>query len=90
MRAWGLAELVRVSRFGQGDWPQEFTWRGRRRRVQRIEAYEPGSTVGVPGMGDGMRRFRLKTQDGLSCLLTHDLRRDRWTLAALYATSGGA
>jgi hypothetical protein len=90
MRAWGLAELVQVSRFSQGDWPQEFTWRGRRRWVQRIEAYEPGSREGVPGMSDGSRRFRLKTQDGLSCLLNHDLKRDRWTVATLYASSGGA
>ena len=90
MKAWGLAELVQVSRFGQGNWPQEFTWRGRRRWVQRIEAYEPSSRVGVPGRNDGARRFRLKTQDGLSCLLTHDLKRDRWTVARLYASSGGA
>jgi hypothetical protein len=90
MKSWGLTELVQVSKLGHCDWPEEFTWRGRRRRVRRIDAYEPARRSGDTGVTGGERRFRLKTEDGLSCVISHDVRRDRWAVETLYATSGGA
>jgi hypothetical protein len=89
MKAWGLTELVLVSKLGHGDWPEEFTWRGRRRKVRRIEAYESPQRSGTSGSAGGERHFRLKTEDGLSCVLAHDIRRDRWAVKRLYANSGG-
>jgi hypothetical protein len=89
MKVWALTELVWVSKLGQGDWPEEFTWRGRRRKVRRIESYEPGGNRHQDASLARSRRFRLKTDGGLSCVLSHDLQRDRWTIEALYATQGG-
>jgi hypothetical protein len=90
MKAWGLAELVWVSKLGEGDWPLEFTWRGRRRRVRRIESYELSQAVRQASIDTASRRFRLMTDDGLTCELSHDLSRDRWTMERMYASSGGA
>jgi hypothetical protein len=90
MKAWGLTELVAVSKLGQGDWPEEFTWRGRRRKVRRIEAYRKRGAHGRSADYAGPRRFRLKTEDGLSCEISHDVQRDRWLLERLYSNSGGA
>lgn len=87
MKAWRLAELVWVSKLRQGDWPEEFTWRGRRRKVRKIEAYEPAKDRYKPS---DLRRFRLRTEDGLLCVLAHDHQRNRWTVETLYATQGGA
>lgn len=89
MKAWGLTELVWVSKLGKGDWPEEFTWRGRRRRVRRIESCVPARDRDRPVGSTGSRRFRLMTEDGLSCVLSHDSERDRWMVEALYATRGG-
>lgn len=89
MRAWGLSELVSVSRVGSGDWPEEFTWRGRRRRVRKIEAFAEGKAA-VRGVSSGwLRKFRLNTEDGLSCVLSHDRRRNRWIVEALFTTQRG-
>lgn len=90
MKAWGLTELVSVSRLGLGDWPEEFTWRGRRRKVRRIESFQRGGDRERSAEGTGSRRFRLMTADGLACVVSHDPRRDRWTLEKLYSSSGGA
>ena len=90
MRAWGLAELVSVSKLGQGEWPEEFTWRGRRRKVRRIEAYRMKGDYARSTDHAESRRFRLRTEDGLSCVISHDVQRNRWTLDRLYSSSGGA
>ena len=86
MRDWELTELARVTEFGEGHWPREFTWRGRRRRVRRIETYKPSRLKKDLSGASVARRFRLKTDDGLSCVLSHDVRRDRWTVERLFAT----
>lgn len=86
MKAWKLTELARVTEFGDGNWPREFTWRGRRRRVRRIEAFEATRMKKDLSGGPASRNFRLRTEDGLSCVLSHDLRRDCWTVERLFAT----
>jgi hypothetical protein len=90
MKTWGLAELVWVSKLGAGDWPLEFTWRGRRRRVRRIMSYQTTEAVAQDTLDQGSRRFRLKTEDGLSCVLAHDMHRDRWMMEKMYTSRGGA
>jgi hypothetical protein len=90
MKAWGLAELVWVSKLGEGDWPLEFTWRGRRRKVRRIVSYQEKQVISEAKIGNSLRRFRLKTDDGLHCVLAHERRRDRWTLEQMFTSRGGA
>jgi hypothetical protein len=90
MKTWGLAEMVWVSKLGEGNWPLEFTWRGRRRKVRRIMSYQATEVVAQDATDNCPRRFRLKTEDGLSCVLAHDMRRDRWMIERMYASRGGA
>jgi hypothetical protein len=65
--------------------PLEFVWRGRRYRVRSLEA-EAGERRSPHR---GLRRFRVRTTDGLSCVLAQETIGGAWRIARLVSPGGG-
>jgi hypothetical protein len=68
--------------------PQEFTWRGRRYSVQRIERMTPMANERT-APGSRKEFFVLQTKQGLRCRISHDRGRDIWRLEQLLGAGGG-
>jgi len=65
--------------------PSEFVWRGRRYRVRAMEAARDGSPIS----GNSLRRFRVRTTNGLSCVLSQEVPGGAWRLDRLVSAGGG-
>ena len=79
--ALGHGEVVRVIQTGPQAPPREFFWRGRRHQV---DAWRRPSSREAPA---GTTGFRVRTRDGLHCLLVR--RRDgRWLVLRVYGKGG--
>jgi len=74
-------ERIRVHRMLLDAIPQEFTWRRRRYRVQRVECAAPERPE--------MQSYVLQTVQGLRCRVSHDARQDIWRLEQLLGAGGG-
>lgn len=83
-----MAEWVKVSPFPRREFPSEFTWRGRRHRVQRIEKFTLENERGRQGL---VRRklFQLRTQKGIRCVLSLEVGQDRWRIERVLQNTGG-
>jgi hypothetical protein len=71
-----------------GALPQEFTWRGRRYSVQRIERTSPPAHE-RRRPEPSVEFYVLQTWQGLRCRVSHDPGRDIWRLEHLLGTGGG-
>jgi len=74
-------ERIRVHRMLLDAVPQEFTWRRRRYRVQRVEHAEPARPE--------RQSYVLQTVQGLRCRVSHDPQLDIWRLEQLLGAGGG-
>jgi len=81
----GAGETVRVWSRAPSVAPEEFIWRGRRYLVRSIES-ERGGRAPVWG---GMRRFRVRTTTGLSCILAQDPALGGWKMDRVLSHGGG-
>jgi hypothetical protein len=66
-----LCERLAVHSVGPTAMPAEFSWRGRRHVVQRVQR---AGSAARPG------RYQLVTTDGLCCIVTLDRERCTWHL----------
>jgi hypothetical protein len=83
-----MGEPVHVTRGPGGSWPSEFTWRGRRHRVRRVESFHWVEAKAVEGKTRVMR-IRLRTTGGMRCWLSQDPGRDLWRIERVLDGSGG-
>jgi hypothetical protein len=81
-----MGEPVGVIRGGGGVWPSEFTWRGQRHRIRRVEAFRWVEANGGDARG---ARIRLRTSSGLRCWLSQEPGRDIWRIERVLDCSGG-
>jgi len=88
MNVFGFGELVRVVPSARGVLPVEFTWRGRRHRVQSVEGYRTESKRRQTGVVQ-RRFYRLRTRSGLRCLLSQDVVHDIWHMEHVLVNRGG-
>jgi len=88
MSAFGFGELVRMAPSARGVLPIEFTWRGRRHRVQRVESYRVENRRRRTGVVQ-RRFYHLRTVSGMRCLLSQDVARDIWHLEHVLVSQGG-
>lgn len=88
MTGWQVGEVVHMSGGMPSGWPREFTWRGRRHRVRRVDGYR--SQFRSHAHENSERRYyTLRTSGGLRCVLTQDVRRGIWTMDRVLTKSGG-
>lgn len=84
-RGAGAGEPVHVWPAQEDAAPSEFVWRGRRYRVRALE-----TAMGERSAPSSRwRRFRVRTTDGLACLLSHDVARGAWRMDRLIPSGGG-
>ena len=88
MSVFGFGELVRVVPSARGVLTIEFTWRGRRHRVQSVEGYRTESKLRQTGVAQ-RRFYRLRTKSGMRCLLSQDVANDIWHLEHVLVSQGG-
>jgi hypothetical protein len=87
MKAIQSEERIHVHRTQFRSLPREFTWRGRRYMVQRIE--RTGSPTRAPAGGETRKDFFvLQTRQGLRCRISHDRRHEIWRLEQLLSSGG--
>lgn len=80
-------ERIRVHRTVMDAIPQEFTWRGRRYSVQRIEQASPRAHErGMPGLRKEF--YVLQTKQGLRCRISHEPGRGIWRLEQMLGAGG--
>ncbi len=84
MRTIKTSERIRVHRKGLDAIPLEFSWRGRRYAVRRIE-WMRGTGVRV---SEG-KTYQLQTVQGLKCRISHDERGDIWRVEHILGQAGG-
>jgi hypothetical protein len=65
--------------------PLEFVWRGKRYRVRSLEA-DAGDSRSTRL---GLRRFRVRTTSGLSCVLAQETVGGAWRIDRLVPSGGG-
>lgn len=80
-------EPVRVWATGTGGYPLKFHWRGRFHSVRTVEGYDRRFTRGPGGRGE-IRKYRLRTDRGLRCVLIHDPMRNAWRLERVRSAPG--
>lgn len=89
MRALWCGELVHVASLKQGAFPVEFTWRGQRHRVRSIDHYRTDTQRHRDGVIT-CRLFRLRTENGMRCLLSQDAVRGIWHMEQVLVGRGDA
>lgn len=87
MIAFHPGELVTVLS-SRDPLPAEFTWRGRRHRIRRIDRYGTREIQHWKHV-EVERLFHLSTMGGMQCLLSQDVSRDIWRLERIFKSSGG-
>ncbi len=89
MKVIGFGETLWVAASAGDALPAEFTWRGRRHRVRRIERFRMET---YPSRNGLVRRrfFRLRTASGMRCLVSQDVDRDTWRMEKVVTSRGGA
>lgn len=85
----GCGELVAVRSPSKDAMPSEFTWRGRRHRVRSIDHYKTNRYRHRDGV-EWLRLFRLRTTQGMCCLLSQDVSRGTWRMERVLAGQGGS
>lgn len=88
MTGWLVGEVVHLSGGVRSDLPNEFTWRGRRHRVRRVEGYQLRTQIHAH---ETSRRkyYTLRTVNGLRCVLAQDVNRGIWTIDRVLTNGGG-
>lgn len=84
MRAIKTNERIRVHRQGMNAIPLEFSWRGRRYDVRRVEKMGGASEKSNRG-----RTYQLQTVQGLKCRISHEERGDIWRFEHILGHAGG-
>jgi len=81
-RRFAPAQPIAVRVRPGGDLPAAFRWRGRTRRVRRVEEGWELVAAWWRGGPGAVRRgyFRLVTREGLRCVIYRDLGSGRWFL----------
>jgi hypothetical protein len=80
----GAGDAVHVWQRARSVAPEEFIWRGRRYLVRSVESDQ----VGRPAVA-GVRRLRVRTTDGLQCVLAQDPALGSWTMDRVVSSGGG-
>jgi hypothetical protein len=83
-----IGEMVRVVSGESGKLPTEFTWRGRRHLVRRIEGYRTEYRYRQGGISE-RKHFHLRTSRGMSVMLSQDVDRGSWHLESVIMGGGG-
>lgn len=87
MIAFHPGELVTVLS-SRDPLPIEFTWRGRRHRIRRIDHYATRTFQNRQRI-EHQRLFHLWTAGGLRVLLSQEVNRDVWRLEHIVESPGG-
>jgi len=85
MRSFEVHEPVRVASLAPSGHPIAFLWRGWHHQVRSVEGCGARMRRGRAGPREE-RRYRLRTEQGLACVLSFDLGRGVWRLERLIAT----
>ncbi|HKY83240.1 MAG TPA: DUF6504 family protein [Anaerolineales bacterium] len=80
----GVGDAVHVWQRARSVAPEEFIWRGRRYLVRSVESDQ----VGRPAV-TGVRRLRIRTTNGLHCVLAQDPALGSWTMDRVVSSGGG-
>ncbi len=83
-RSAGAGETVHVWQRARSVAPEEFIWRGQRYLVRSVE-----SELGRPGFAGGVRRLRVRTTNGLHCVLAQDPALGSWKMDRVVPSGGG-
>ena len=84
MRVIEMSERIRVHRRGLDAIPLEFSWRGRRYAVRRIEWMRQVGERTKNG-----KTYQLQTAQGLKCRISHDEQGDIWRVDHILGQRGG-
>ncbi len=84
MRVIETSERIRVHRRGLDAIPLEFSWRGRRYAVRRIEWMRQAGERARSG-----KTYQLQTVQGLKCRVSHDEQGDIWRVDHILGQRGG-
>jgi hypothetical protein len=84
----GVGEMVRVVPKGRGKIPVEFTWRGTRHLIRRIEGYRREYHHRQGGVSE-LRYFHLRTSSGMRLMLAQDVDQGAWHVAGVLMDQGG-
>lgn len=83
-RLWRAGEDIEVSLDARG-WPAAFTWRERRRAIERVRQHWQVDGDWWSEEGRVWREYlAVTTTDGLLCVLYYDLLDGNWRLAKVY------
>jgi hypothetical protein len=88
MNGWLVGEVVHISSSTNTGMPMEFSWRGRRHRVKRVEDYR-ATTRSHPSVNRKQSSYALRTARGLRCVLSLDERRGIWVMDRVLPGGGG-
>ena len=75
----GVDGLVKMVETRYRYFPAVFEWRGERVEVERVRRFWTDERRGLTGQVSELHHFSVSTARG-EYVLTHDLRRERWTV----------
>ncbi len=84
-RSAGAGETVHVWQPSRAAAPEEFIWRGQRYRVLSVESDQAAR----PPVAGGARRLRVRTTNGLHCVLAQDPALGSWKMDRVVPSGGG-